>query len=68
VGLPRPVNSSSVAKARQIMSWAYSLRPAVPAYIGGYFWWYGAEDALLPGSPLTEALPGAFEAEAAALG
>jgi hypothetical protein len=68
VGLPRPVNSSSVARAEQIMSWAYSLRPALPGYIGGYFWWYGAEDALLPGSLLAEALPGAFEAEAAALG
>jgi hypothetical protein len=56
VGLPRPVNSSSASGAQQIMTWAYPLRLALPGYIGGYFCWYGAEDALLPGSLLAEAL------------
>lgn len=67
VGLPRPVSRSSLAKAKQIMKWAYSLQPALPYYVGGYFWWYGAEDALHPGAPLLNALRGGFEEESAAL-
>jgi hypothetical protein len=67
VGLPSPVKHSSLAKAAQIMHWAYSLAPGLPYYIGGYFWWYGAEDALLAGAPLGGALAGAFEEESAAL-
>jgi hypothetical protein len=68
VGLPRHVTRSSRAKAEQIMRWAYSLSPGLPYYIGGYFWWYGAEDALRARSPLHGALRAAFEAEFAALG
>jgi hypothetical protein len=67
VGLPRPVKHASIAKAAQIMHWAYSLAPGLPYYIGGYFWWYGAEDALLAGAPLGGALAQAFEGESAAL-
>ena len=55
------------AQARQIMQWAYSLNPGLPYYAGGYFWWYGAEDALRPKAPLREALAAAFEEESAAL-
>jgi hypothetical protein len=36
--------------------------------LGGYFWWYGAEDALRPTALLREALPEAFLQEATALG
>jgi len=50
------------------MHWAYALNPGLPYYIGGYFWWYGAEDALRPGAPLRTALRAAFRREAAALG
>jgi hypothetical protein len=67
VGLPRPVSRSAAAKAEQIMQWAYSLAPSLPYYVGGYFWWYGAQDVLRTRGPLREALPRAFEAEAAAL-
>jgi hypothetical protein len=67
VGLPRPVKPRTLDKAEQIMTWAYSLNPGLAYYVGGYFWWYAAEDALGPGAPLAEALAGAFEAEAAAL-
>ena len=48
--------------------WAYALNPGLPYYIGGYFWWCGAEDALRPGAPLRTALRAAFRREAAALG
>jgi hypothetical protein len=68
VGLPRRVHRSTLAKAEQIMRWAYSLKPGLPYYIGGYFWWYGAEDALRGRALLGGALAAAFEEEHAALG
>lgn len=67
VGLPHRVRRGSLGKAEQIMRWAYSLDPALPYYVGGYFWWYGAEDALRPPAPLRSALASAFEEEHAAL-
>jgi hypothetical protein len=67
VGLPRAVSSSSAAKAREIMRWAYGLRPKLTYYAGGYFWWYAAEDALHPGAPLRRDLSRAFAEEHAAL-
>lgn len=66
VGLPHAVKRN-VEKAEQIMSWAYSLNPGLPYYVGGYFWWYGAEDALRPGAPLAGALREAFAQEREAL-
>jgi len=67
VGLPRPATRRTLAKAQQIMQWAYSLAPALPYYVGGYFWWYAAEDALRPRALLAQPLEAAFEAEAGAL-
>jgi hypothetical protein len=67
VGLPHRAHKASLAQAEQIMSWAYSLDPGLPYYIGGYFWWYGAEDALGAHPPLAAALAAAFEDESAAL-
>ncbi len=67
VGLPRPAKRRTLSQARQIMQWAYSLNPQLPYYAGGYFWWYGAQDALRKRAPLREALGAAFEEEAAAL-
>jgi hypothetical protein len=68
VGLPRRVRRPTLARAEQIMRWAYSLNPGLPYYVGGYFWWYGAEDALRPRALLGGALAAAFEEEYAALG
>lgn len=68
VGLPRHAGRGSAAKAAQIMSWAYALNPGLPYYVGGYFWWYGAQDALRAGAPLAGALKEAFTEEHAALG
>jgi len=67
VGLPRPANRRTLSQASQIMHWAYSLSPQLPYYAGGYFWWYGAQDALRRRAPLHEALAQAFEEESAAL-
>jgi hypothetical protein len=68
VGLPRPVGQATLSTGEQIMRWAYSLSPGLPYYVGGYFWWYGAQDVLRPTGLLREALPEAFLREAAALG
>ncbi len=68
VGLPHSATRRTLQQAQAIMSWAYSLNPGLPYYAGGYFWWYGYEDALKPKAKLAGSLPAAFEAEAAALG
>jgi hypothetical protein len=68
VGLPHRATRGSAAKAEQIMDWAYSLNPGLQYYVGGYFWWYGAQDALRDSSPLSGALTQAFADEHAALG
>ena len=68
VGLPHAASKRTAGEAESIMRWAYSLDPGLPYYVGGYFWWYGWEDALKPHARLARALGEAFEAEAAALG
>lgn len=68
IGLPRPAGRRTLASAQQIMRWSYSLGVALPYYVGGYFWWYGAQDALRPAGLLRETLAEAFTLEAAALG
>lgn len=68
VGLPHPASKRTLAQAAAIMHWAYSLDPGLPYYVGGYFWWYGWEDALKPKARLGAGLGEAFEAETAALG
>jgi uncharacterized protein YdbL (DUF1318 family) len=67
VGLPRRATRATRSQAQQIMRWAYALAPGLPYFGGGYFWWYGAEDALRSRAPLRGALRAAFESEAAAL-
>jgi hypothetical protein len=68
VGLPRRTTPKTLASAEQIVAWAYTLSPSLSYYVGGYFWWYGAEDALRPQGLLREALAAAFGSEATALG
>jgi hypothetical protein len=68
VGLPRKATKRTTAPAKQIMHWAYSLNPGLSYYVGGYFWWYGAEDALRTKGELRGSLQEAFALEAGALG
>jgi hypothetical protein len=68
VGLPRAASKRTAGEAAAIMRWAYSLDPGLPYYAGGYFWWYGWEDALKPKARLGGALAEAFDTEATALG
>ncbi len=67
VGLPHPVTFRTLATGEAVMHWAYGLDPGLPYYVGGYFWWYGLEDAFTGKALLSGSLDGAFEAEAAAL-
>lgn len=67
VGLPHRAARRTLAQAEQIMSWAYSLAPGVPYYVGGYFWWSAVQDALSPRAPLAGSLRESFAAESAAL-
>jgi hypothetical protein len=67
VGLPHPASKRKVGEATAIMRWAYSLDPGLTYYVGGYFWWYGWQDALKPKARLSAALGEAFEAESLAL-
>lgn len=66
-GMPKPASLASRRRACQIMRWAYSLNPRLRYYVGGYFWWNAAEDALQPRALLRTALTAAFLAERRAL-
>ncbi|GAA3048251.1 hypothetical protein GCM10020229_69490 [Kitasatospora albolonga] len=68
VGLPDKVRTSTLAKARAVMNWAYRLAPGPDYYVGGYFWWYAYEDAFTGRQLLLPDLRQAFLNEAAALG
>jgi hypothetical protein len=68
MGLPRPVTSRTLDTGEAVMRWAYGLNPGLPYYVGGYFWWYGFEDAFKARALLAGSLSSAFGAEASALG
>lgn len=62
IGLASPVSARTLAYARSEIAYYYGLRIGLPYYVGGYFWWYYAEDRALLG----KALASGFRAEAAA--
>jgi hypothetical protein len=68
LGLPNAATSSTLATAQQVMSWGYGLQIPLPYYVGGYFWWYGAEDCFSSNPLMLSSLTAAFRSEAAALG
>ncbi len=45
-GMAAPATSTNLSKATGLMNYYYGLKPRVPNYIGGYFWWYYYEDCL----------------------
>jgi hypothetical protein len=68
IGLTRPVRLRALAAARSLISYYYGLHIRLPYYVGGYFWWYYAEDCLpYSKKPLWSALRAGFRAEAASL-
>jgi hypothetical protein len=68
IGLRRPVRQRTIVEARSLISYYYGLRIRLPYFVGGYFWWYYAEDCLpYSGKPLWSSLRAGFRAEAASL-
>jgi hypothetical protein len=66
-GMPHAVTKRTLATAERVMSWAYSLNPGIPYYVGGYFWWYARQDALTHRKLLASHLAAAFRSETSAL-
>ncbi len=67
MGLPNPVTSETLATATSLITHYYGLKINLPYYVGGYFWWYYAEDCLPAVSkPLWAVLNHGFQAEASA--
>jgi hypothetical protein len=67
VGLQNPATATTLASAKSGMTHYYGLKIDLPYYIGGYFWWYYAEDCIPAASkPLWAVLSRGFDAEAAA--
>lgn len=54
VGLADPVTAATRDEAAALMDYYYALRPDVPGFIGGYFWWNGEADVLAGSSLLLE--------------
>lgn len=69
-GLTSPVTSGTLAHAKQVMNYMYTINPTLsdPAlagvYVGGYFWWNAQEDALTPPNTMLGNLQSAFNGEA----
>ncbi len=67
IGLRNPVTGMTLATARSLMTYYYGLKIGLPYYIGGYFWWYYAEDCIPAVSkPLWPVLDRGFKAETSA--
>jgi hypothetical protein len=66
-GMPHPATKKTLATAERVMSWAYSLDPGLPYYVGGYFWWYARQDAFTHRKLMASHLAAAFRSETSAL-
>lgn len=56
IGLNRPADSKDLARAENIMEYYYGLNIPLANYVGGYFWWYFAEDCVPDSKPLFKVL------------
>ena len=69
IGLDNPVTAKTLPAAESMIPYYYGLAVRLPYFVGGYFWWYFAEDGLPYASkPLWGVLGRGFQAEAAAWG
>jgi hypothetical protein len=69
IGLNNPVTAPTLPAAESMIAYYYGLPVRLPYFVGGYFWWYFAEDGLPYASkPLWGVLGRGFQAEAAAWG
>jgi hypothetical protein len=67
IGLTNPVDDSTLSYAQAMIRYYYGLALRLRYYVGGYFWWYGAEDLVPYSKPLFGALQRGFAREAAGL-
>lgn len=68
IGLENPVTAKTLATAKSLVTHYYGLKIDLPYYVGGYFWWYYAEDCIPAVSkPLWPVLNRGFQAEASRL-
>ena len=66
IGMSNPATRKTMTAARSLIRYYYGLSIKIPYYVGGYFWWYYAEDCLpYRSKPLWPALRSGFAAEAA---
>lgn len=69
IGMNSPVTAKTLSSAKSLVRYYYGLAVRLPYYVGGYFWWYFAEDGLPdPGAPLWAPLRAGIQAEARSLG
>jgi hypothetical protein len=67
IGMNAPATSRTIRRAASLMRYYYGLPIRLPYFVGGYFWWYYAEDCVPHASrPLWSVMRSAFEAEARA--
>jgi len=62
IGITDPVTARTLGPAESLARHYYGLTVKLPYYIGGYFWWYYAEDYSC--RPMWRALRQGFQAEA----
>jgi hypothetical protein len=68
IGLANPVATKTLKLAESLVRRYYGLAVNLPYYVGGYFWWYFAEDGLPYASkPLWGVLSSGLRAEASAI-
>jgi hypothetical protein len=68
IGLANPVAAKTLKSAESLVRHYYGLAVNLPYYVGGYFWWYFAEDGLpYTSKPLWGALRAGLRAEASTL-
>jgi len=62
IGMTNPVTAKTLGSAESLARYYYGLTVKLPYYLGGYFWWYYAEDH--GRRPMWRTLRQGFQAEA----
>lgn len=61
IGLPDAARNSTLIQAMDLLKYYYGLKINLPYYVGGYFWWYYAEDMVPYNKPLWAHLNAAMQ-------
>ncbi|MGI8578444.1 MAG: hypothetical protein ACR2KG_11145 [Nocardioidaceae bacterium] len=69
IGMNHPATAQTLPAARSLIRHYYGLDITYPYFIGGYFWWYYAEDCVpYRHKPLWQAIRKGFASEATSIG